>query len=90
MKAPFVATISVLAWIDLAAGRRPGRLVPPLEDGDEFAIIRTGGLNYTGDAYFTQLLDHDNPSKGTFQQHYWYNTQYWAGPGSPVNLAPYA
>jgi hypothetical protein len=86
MKLPSVAAISVLACAGLAAGRRAGMLAPPLEDGDEFAIEATGALNFTGDAYFTQLLDHDNPSKGTFQQRYWYNTQFWAGPGSPVSV----
>lgn len=35
-------------------------------------------------AEFQQLLDHSNPSLGTFSQRYWYDTQYWKGPGSPV------
>jgi hypothetical protein len=62
-------------------------LAPPLEDGDEMAIEAAGAINFTGSAFFTQLLDHDNPSKGTFKQKYWYNSQYWKGPGSPVSLA---
>ncbi|MCJ1316208.1 hypothetical protein MMC15_001528 [Xylographa vitiligo] len=40
----------------------------------------------TGSAFFEQLLDHDHPELGTFSQKYWYNSQYWAGPGSPVVL----
>ncbi|PMD59013.1 uncharacterized protein K444DRAFT_531836 [Hyaloscypha bicolor E] len=61
-------------------------LAPPLGEGDETAIEATGATNFTGDAFFTQLLDHDNPNKGTFKQKYWYNFQYWKGPGSPVVL----
>ncbi|KAL0944488.1 extracellular serine carboxypeptidase 1 [Colletotrichum truncatum] len=33
---------------------------------------------------FNQLIDHTNPSKGTFKQRYWYNARYWGGPGYPV------
>src|SRR6516162_5575028 len=35
---------------------------------------------------FDQLLDHRNTSFGTFKQRYWYDAQYWQGPGSPVFL----
>ena len=38
----------------------------------------------SGNTTFKQLLDHDNPSLGTFSQRFWWNDQYWAGPGSPV------
>ena len=37
---------------------------------------------------FQQLLDHSNPSLGTFSQRYWYNAEWWGGPGSPVNSLP--
>lgn len=33
---------------------------------------------------FDQLLDHSKPYLGTFKQRYWYNTQYWQGPSSPI------
>ncbi|PHH93128.1 hypothetical protein CDD83_508 [Cordyceps sp. RAO-2017] len=36
--------------------------------------------------YFDQLLDHSDPSAGTFEQRYWWNTDYYAGPGSPIVL----
>jgi hypothetical protein len=91
MKVPFVPALSLLACIGLVAGiRPPGMLAPPLGEGDEMAIEATGAINFTGDAFFTQLLDHDNPNKGTFKQKYWYNFQYWKGPGSPVSLAVYS
>ena len=66
---------------------RPGRLVPPLDDGDEtaMAIAATPG-NTTGSAFFDQLLDHDDPSKGTFKQKFWWNAEFYAGPGSPVSI----
>ncbi|KAF9881706.1 hypothetical protein CkaCkLH20_00852 [Colletotrichum karsti] len=33
---------------------------------------------------FDQLLDHTDPSKGTFKQRYWFNAEHWGGPGYPV------
>ncbi|KAG5980650.1 hypothetical protein E4U55_003810 [Claviceps digitariae] len=35
-------------------------------------------------ATFQQLIDHENPSLGTFSQSYWYNAEFYAGPGSPI------
>ena len=35
-------------------------------------------------ATFEQLIDHDNPSLGTFSQFYYYSTEFYKGPGSPV------
>ncbi|TEA14277.1 putative extracellular serine carboxypeptidase [Colletotrichum sidae] len=35
---------------------------------------------------FRQLLDHIDPSKGIFEQRYWYNAEHWGGPGYPVFL----
>lgn len=40
----------------------------------------------TGNATFEQYIDHDNPELGTFSQTYWWSTEYWGGPGSPVIL----
>jgi len=37
-------------------------------------------------ASFQQLIDHNNPKLGTFSQFYYFDTQYWKGPGSPVIL----
>jgi hypothetical protein len=67
-----------------------GRLIPPVEETDEFPSFPemndagNSTVNVTGSSFFTQLLDHDNPSKGTFQQKFWWNSQDWEGPGSPV------
>ena len=37
-----------------------------------------------GSGTFEQLLDHDDPAGGTFSQRFWWNDEFWAGPGSPV------
>lgn len=39
------------------------------------------------EAIFEQLIDHNNPSFGTFQQRYWWSTEFWNGTGSPVGLS---
>ncbi|KAK1771687.1 serine carboxypeptidase S28-domain-containing protein [Phialemonium atrogriseum] len=35
---------------------------------------------------FDQLLDHNDPGKGTFKQRYWWDASEWGGPGSPIFL----
>lgn len=35
---------------------------------------------------FDQYIDHDKPELGTFKQRYWYNAEFYAGPGSPIVL----
>ena len=37
-------------------------------------------------ATFQQPIDHNDPSKGTFSNRFWFNSEYWKGPGSPVFL----
>lgn len=37
-----------------------------------------------GQGIFQQLLDHNEPSLGTFNQSFWWSSEYWQGPGSPV------
>ncbi|KAG8894788.1 hypothetical protein FRC00_008442 [Tulasnella sp. 408] len=36
--------------------------------------------------WFEQLIDHNNPSAGTFKQRYFFSDQYWKGDGSPIIL----
>lgn len=38
-------------------------------------------------ATFDQLIDHDDPSLGTFSQRYWVNPEFYAGPGAPIVLS---
>lgn len=53
----------------------PRRPLPPL----------VAALNIQ-EATFEQLIDHTNPSLGTFTQRYWWNADHYAGPGSPIIL----
>lgn len=43
--------------------------------------------NPVGEYFFDQLLDHTNPSLGTFKQRYFFSAQYYGGQGSPIILA---
>lgn len=44
-------------------------------------------LNYNVQTlFFDQILDHTNPSSGTFKQRYFFNDQYYLGQGSPIIL----
>jgi hypothetical protein len=85
MKASIVSAVAALASV-VSANQflHLGRLIPPVEEADEFPISTDSIGNITGSTFFTQILDHDDPSKGTFQQKFWWNAEYWAGPGSPV------
>jgi len=56
--------------------------VGPLDDDTD--LIEKAGFNGWGT--FDQLIDHSNPRKGTFKQRFWYGTEYWKGPGSPIYL----
>ncbi|RPD62559.1 peptidase S28 [Lentinus tigrinus ALCF2SS1-7] len=38
--------------------------------------------------YFDQLIDHDNPSLGTFKQRYWHNYEFYDPGGTIVLLTP--
>ncbi|KAG8976892.1 hypothetical protein FRC05_002829 [Tulasnella sp. 425] len=39
---------------------------------------------YHTEYYFHQLIDHENPSLGTFKQRYFFSDQHYRGPGSPI------
>ena len=43
-------------------------------------------IELIGNGTFEQQLDHDDPSKGTFKQRYWWDASNWGGKGSPVFL----
>ena len=56
------------------------------QPGRELSRQVAGNGNTTGNATFSQLIDHNNPELGTFEQFYFYDTKHWMGPGSPVVL----
>jgi hypothetical protein len=43
-------------------------------------------LNFT--YYFDQLIDHNDPSKGTFKQRFWHNAQYYKEGGPIILMTP--
>ncbi|KAG0647338.1 putative extracellular serine carboxypeptidase [Hyphodiscus hymeniophilus] len=55
------------------------RAAPPAAPGDA-ALTASTIFNST----FEQLIDHKNPHLGTFSQFYYYSTEFYKGPGSPV------
>jgi len=75
------ATLFFAAGVAAFARHRAGMLVGPVEDT---MLIARNGTNGWGT--FDQLVDHANPRLGTFKQRFWYGTEYWKGPGSPVFL----
>lgn len=83
----FVLTALLFASSALAL-TRPGKLAlplpPPLVD-EAFNDVEKRATT-SGTATFEQLLDHSDPSLGTFSQSYWWSTTYWTGPGAPVVL----
>lgn len=56
--------------------------------GAMLAGAAASGTETYGIGTFKQLLDHNDPSKGTFNQKFYWNSQFWEGPGSPVSLQP--
>lgn len=65
------------AWVrDNGVGMQVG----PIDDDTEL----DGSNGKNGWGMFDQLIDHANPSLGTFEQRYWYGAEYWKGPGSPI------
>ncbi|KAK3349774.1 serine-type peptidase-like protein [Lasiosphaeria hispida] len=67
-----------------ALHRRPGIEIGPIDAGTEKLSKRS--LNFNGWGTFDQLIDHADPDLGTFPQRYWYGTEFWKGPGSPIIL----
>lgn len=68
-----------------ASARRhqAGMSIGPVDPGT--VVDGTNGTT-NGWGTFDQLLDHNDPNKGTFSQRFWYGTQFWKGPGSPIIL----
>lgn len=72
---------SVVATFNRGHGLELG----PIEEDETIVARGFNGINGTnGWGTFDQLLDHSNPRLGTFRQRFWYGTQFWKGPGSPV------
>ncbi|KAK0721033.1 serine carboxypeptidase S28 [Lasiosphaeris hirsuta] len=83
MKSPGPFSFLVL-FLCLLRGQAEAQFRQPLLPPPVAAAISADTLG--GNSTFQQLIDHKNPSLGTFSQRYWWNTTYWTGPGSPVVL----
>ncbi|KAK4109669.1 serine-type peptidase-like protein [Canariomyces notabilis] len=79
-----VAAALSLAGLATAAFHHGAMDIGP-EDAD-IERLNKRAEEFNGWGTFDQLIDHSDPSLGTFKQRYWYGTQYWKGPGSPVYL----
>ncbi|KAL0955674.1 hypothetical protein HGRIS_001899 [Hohenbuehelia grisea] len=90
--AAIAACLSPLVQAILPDGRFNGNIFPrpgvPRLDIPEGRVIAVDGtalppINTT--YYFEQLIDHNNPSRGTFWQRYWHTWEFYK-PGGPIVL----
>jgi hypothetical protein len=86
--------ITALAAALLLTGQTAGtflRGTPKMDIGPDDDTISPSDLHkraetFNGWGTFDQLISHSDPSLGTFKQRYWYGTEFWKGPGSPIYL----
>lgn len=77
------ALVAIMASPAAAAIHRlHGMEIGPVDDTTHQLSKRAEA--FSGQGTFDQLIDHANPSLGTFKQRFWYGTEYWRGPGSPI------
>ena len=61
--------------------------IPRMETpSEELPVVSRNGTqlpSYTKTYYFNQLIDHNNPSLGTFRQRYWHTYEFYE-PGEPT------
>ncbi|KAI1110885.1 serine carboxypeptidase S28 [Nemania sp. NC0429] len=76
-------TPSVAQW-DMMRKHRPAMKEMALSTGHQ-TILDDDDLIVLGKGTFDQLLDHSDPSKGTFKQRYWWNAEFFEE-GGPVFL----
>ncbi|KAL2265025.1 hypothetical protein VTJ83DRAFT_7535 [Remersonia thermophila] len=89
------ATSTTLAAGLLALGRSAtanmfrgtGLDIGPDDPSVTSAELQRRAETVSGWGEFDQLIDHSNPSLGTFKQRFWYSHEHWRGPGSPIYLA---
>ena len=88
--------VAVSSWAPVHALTRDGRahanvppspVVPtiPVESAPVTSRNGTTLPPYTFTYYFDQLIDHNNPSLGTFQQRFWHTYEFYE-PGGPIIL----
>ncbi|TFK43798.1 serine carboxypeptidase S28-domain-containing protein [Crucibulum laeve] len=86
--------LPLLASASLPDGRLHGNMmhtpsIPVLEmDAPDGPVISRNGTvlpDYSTTYYFDQLVDHNNPSLGTFKQRFWHTYEFYE-PGGPIVL----
>jgi hypothetical protein len=55
-------------------------------EDEHAAMVAVMASSHTGNATFRQYIDHDDKDVGTFEQFYFYSTEFYGGPGSPIIL----
>ncbi|KAK3291587.1 peptidase S28 [Chaetomium fimeti] len=75
-----------LAPYAAAFGRGTAIDIGPDDNTVSAADLQKRAETVNGWGTFDQLIDHGDPELGTFKQRYWYSTEFWKGPGSPVYL----
>ena len=76
---------STLAQARLIHGNVPPRPSLPAIGAAYGPVFGRGGTElapYSTTYYFDQLIDHNNPSLGTFQQRFWFTSEHYE-PGRP-------
>lgn len=81
-----LATLLSLSFADAAipSAMLRGR---PIMPRIPFHETRSNGTSLTTVYYFNQLIDHNNPNLGTFQQRYWMDWEFYE-PGTSLSLLP--
>ncbi|KAF8806322.1 hypothetical protein BYT27DRAFT_6649057 [Phlegmacium glaucopus] len=93
---PLALFLSLVCLTSVSARLQDGRLhanmmrTPgiPLIDPPEMPVVSRNGTvlpPYNTTYYFDQLIDHDNPSLGTFKQRFWHTYEFYE-PGGPIIL----
>lgn len=85
MKSAVLVLTSLLASGTWAHSAQSKKLVPPpLRQSETSEGASQKRATTSGQGVFQQLLDHNDASLGTFNQSFWWSSEYWQGPGSPV------
>lgn len=84
----FTTALLVSSALAGRLGKKPKPTPPKLIDEqftkENLLAKRATNTSTTGQGVFQQLIDHSDPSLGTFSQSFWWSSQYWTGPGAPV------
>ncbi|KIL68178.1 hypothetical protein M378DRAFT_158717 [Amanita muscaria Koide BX008] len=102
LKSLLVSVAALVASAGLVQARLPdGRLHANMKMPPSIPLVSTTGLDgpvtsrngtelppYTTVYYFDQLIDHNNPSLGTFQQRYWHTYEFYEQGGPIILMTP--